>query len=244
MVVCPSGFWAYRHAVGVPSSDSPPIDVMTGDAGEVRSDTASHISFTGKPRMVIGEATSLTDHQQHVAVLQRSGYVNPEDIYDDRERLFVALDGAHPQVVYFYCHGGVSKGTPFLQIGPTNSKPITPQNVQVQFYWPDDRPLVFLNGCRTTALTPKDAYQFVSAFVGEPRACGVIGTEVTIVEDLAQPFAELFFEEFRPADGCSETVGEAIRLTRLRLLSRENPLGLVYSPFVMPDVRLVEHTTN
>lgn len=240
MVVCPSGFWAYRHRIGTPCSSLPSVDLLTGDPTEIQNDSVSHIPFTSRPQMVVGHAASLSDFAPHLSELQALDGIEISQVVSDREQLFPTLEEAHPQVVYFYCHGGVAGTLPFLEIGDRGSTLITPETIQTQCYWPDDRPLVFLNGCRTTALSPHDAHEFVTAFTGEPMASGVIGTEVTIVEDLARPFAEFFFSELQPgADGRSQTLGEAIRRARLRLLGNSNPLGLVYSPFVMPDVRLV-----
>jgi hypothetical protein len=113
-----------------------------------------------------------------------------------------------------------------------------------ELYWPTTRPLVFINGCRSTELEPGEAHDFVSAFVIEPRASGVIGTEVAISEELAQPFAECFFEQMMAirSDGRSEGIGEAVRRARLHLLGTGNPLGLVYIPFIQADVRLIDTT--
>jgi len=36
-----------------------------------------------------------------------------------------------------------------------------------------------------------------------------------------------------------DTIGKAVRDTRLALLARGNPLGLVYIPYVRPGLRLV-----
>ena len=67
-------------------------------------------------------------------------------------------------------------------------------------------------------------------------ASGVIGTEITIFESLATLFAEAFFQEFVVK---RRSAGEAIRRARLSLLRRcLNPLGLVYLPFVLPDLHL------
>lgn len=97
------------------------------------------------------------------------------------------------------------------------------------------------HGCRTTALLPEDTHSFVRAITEEPKASGIIGTEVAITEDLARPFAEHVFKALTSVEGgTSVTIGEAVRAARLRLLSHANPLGLVYSPFISPDIRLQE----
>jgi hypothetical protein len=97
---------------------------------------------------------------------------------------------------------------------------------------------VFINGCNTTSLEPKAAFDFVSSFVQEVHAAGVIGTEITVFEPLARAFAEAALERF--LNGAP--IGEAVRQARLSLLKDGNPLGLVYVPFVIGSLRLVSQT--
>jgi hypothetical protein len=66
------------------------------------------------------------------------------------------------------------------------------------------------------------------------NAAGVIGTEITIFEPLACTFAEKFAALFL----AGVPIGEAVRRVRLAILSEENPLGLVYIPFVLASAAL------
>jgi hypothetical protein len=84
--------------------------------------------------------------------------------------------------------------------------------------------LVFINGCHTTALEPEKAIQFITPFIENAKAAGVIGTEITIFEPLASVFGEESLRRFLD----SETIGHAVRSARLKLLKDGNPLGLVY----------------
>jgi hypothetical protein len=157
---------------------------------------------------------------------------------DNREQALRDLSTRQPDLVYFYCHGGVSLSVPYLRVGRGTTGPvITPDNLfESQVRWKASQPLVFLNGCRTTELDPEQAVEFVSFFVEDAWARGVIGTEITAFEDLARPFAEeclrRFLVEYQP-------IGEAVRGARLALLRERNPLGLAYILFVLPSVRLV-----
>ncbi len=101
--------------------------------------------------------------------------------------------------------------------------------------WRSPRPLVFLNGCHTTALDPGQALSFPARLVEVAAAAGVIGTEITNFEPLASAFAEECLARFLGG----EAIGEAVRAARLALLAQANPLGLIYIPFVLPSVRLV-----
>ena len=105
--------------------------------------------------------------------------------------------------------------------------------------WDITRPLVFINGCHTTALEPEQAIEFISPFIENANAAGVIGTEITIFEPLATVFAEECLRRFLN----DAPIGEAIRGARLKLLKNANPLGLVYIPYVIADLHLIEQET-
>jgi hypothetical protein len=142
-------------------------------------------------------------------------------------------------VLYFYCHGGVSKGNvPFLQIDPSDKQLLTLTSLVFDDADPYRLPrtIVVINGCETTALEPDRAMSLVSALMQNIGAMGVIGTEITINEELATAFGKLFLTNLRqPME-----VGQAVRRARLALLKQGNPLGLVYLPLIPSDARLVE----
>jgi hypothetical protein len=142
--------------------------------------------------------------------------------------------GAH--LLYFYCHGGVQDKVPFLKVGGPEERGITGDLLfSERIRWTSPRPLVFINGCRTTALEPETAIELVGSLVRRAHASGVIGTEITVFEPLARDFAEAYLVRF--LDGA--TVGAAVRGARLALLARGNPLGLAYIPFTLESLRLV-----
>jgi hypothetical protein len=85
----------------------------------------------------------------------------------------------------------------------------------------------------TSALDPAQAIQFVTAFVENGHASGVIGTEITVFEPLAIEFAQEFFSQVVVEN---KRVGEAVGSARLALLNRKNPRGLAYVPFAAPDL--------
>ena len=150
-------------------------------------------------------------------------------------RLSTSFGRASPHIVYFYCHGGVANQRPFIQVGPDNKELIFSSDLRARHVkWETPRPLVFINGCHTTALEPREAHELVSGFVTIARASGVIGTEITIFEPLARGFAEAFLRAF--AGG--STVGEAVRSARLDLLQQANPLGLAYTAYALANLKL------
>jgi hypothetical protein len=232
-VVCPSGFWGYRHAFGMPLSI------------ENRPEIVQEISYQRLLQITVGVSTDpafteLAAHEQalrslrpewHETDIKNTGwyYANNSDT------VFRLLNQAQSHLIYFYCHGGVNDEIPYLSVG-YNEPVITPDNLYQVTSWRDQGPLVFINGCKTTAMEPKLAIAFAQAFINGLGASGVIGTEISIFEPLACAFAENCLRYFLGG----LPIGEAIRRARLVLLKQANPLGLVYVPFVIGDLRLVD----
>jgi CHAT domain len=225
-VVCASGFWGYRHALGMPVS-------VAGTA----PDLPAEIAYAKGPHLAVAVSTDpafvmRSGHEKKLRAL-RAGV---EWRYaDSRAEALSLLKEGGAEIVYFYCHGGVADDIPFIQVGALDERGITRDLLRREaIRWSSPRPLVFINGCHTTALEPEKAIEFVSALVENAQASGVIGTEITVFEPLASAFAEECLRRF--LDG--EPLGEAVRGARLALLAAGNPLGLAYIPFAMAGLRL------
>jgi hypothetical protein len=221
-VVCPSGFWGFRHEIGMP------YPIKNGLA------MATEVGYRSAPHMDIAfyQFPTASDH------FDRLGGLGFEiERQSTREGAITMFRGSQPQLVYFYCHGVLKDATtPLLKIG-TEAMPgyFDTSNFRAnRIRWATERPLVMINGCHTTALSPKYALSFVQTFVEQVAAAGVIGTEITVFEPLAQAFAESFLALFRSGS----TLGVAVRTSRLRLLAAGNPLGLVYQPFAYAGLKL------
>jgi hypothetical protein len=224
-VVCPSGFWGFRHDIGMPY----PVRARGPEL-------ATSISYTGQPVMEAGYFADFGMVQGHLKQISALGYQLTS--IGSRKELFKALREQKPQMVYFYCHGVESDTIPYLWIGKqSETEYIATDNfANYEIDWPEQRPLVFINGCHTTALTPEKALSFVKTFVEDTSASGVIGTEITIFEPLATAFAESFMQLF----AAGVPLGRAIRAARLDLLGKANPLGLVYMPHAYAGLRMVK----
>ena len=158
------------------------------------------------------------------------------NLAETRSDTLTMLKSTNPHLVYFYCHGGEKEGIPFIKVGKEKEREITPDNLFNEgIWWEHPQPLVFLNGCHTTALEPKMGLNFVASFVKTHNAAGVIGTEIAIVEQLARSFAEDCLNRYL-VEG--KTIGEAVRETRLKLLKQGNPLGLIYVIYANASLRL------
>ena len=220
-VICPSGFWGFRHSIGMP----------LGSASEINHE----ILFQQTPELTVSVFPSLDEWPLHKDTLKK---LIPAvwNISNTRADTLTKLKLTSPHVVYFYCHGGLKGSTQYIRVGNKNEKGITPDNLfNAGIWWESPQPLVFINGCHTTALEPKMALNFVSGFIKMHNAAGVIGTEITIFEPLARSFAEDCLYRFLVR---GKTIGDAVREARLKLLKGGNPLGLVYNIYANASLRL------
>lgn len=226
-VVCPSGFWGFRHFLGFPYS------------GELTNEDNLLIKYTDNSRVVISVSKdpALVERDNHLNNIQDFFSSVTCSYVDSREKTLAILKEYNPAVVYFYCHGGKINDIPFLQVGDANDPGITPDNILMKnIYWKNPQPFVFINGCNTAHIGAKSFMEFTSAFIKVANALGVMGTEVTVFEPLACKFAEIFFEHFMTGN----TVGVSVRSARLTLLREMNPLGLVYTPYSVASVKIIK----
>ncbi|WNG56523.1 hypothetical protein F0U59_18500 [Archangium gephyra] len=224
-VICPSGFWGFRHELGLALS-MPHL-----------REAPTHIPYADPRHVAVGLSTDerLTHREAHVDTLRTQHTAAHWRCEESREEVLTLLKTTQPHLVYFYCNGGVTEDdSPFIQVGPCDERGITRDNLDTyEIEWGETRPLVFINGCYTTALEPEIALNLVAGFLETAQASGVLGTEITVFEDTARDFAEHCLEGLFKGD----TVGRAVRDARRALLQRGNPLGLVYIPFVLPGLR-------
>jgi hypothetical protein len=155
----------------------------------------------------------------------------------DRKKIVDMLNDKELAAIYFYCHAGGSakEGTRLIFQGPGE----TDREVEIKpadltgDKWPL-RPLVFLNGCNTAGYSPRALSRFFQKLVDDRAAAGVIGTEITVREQLACEMAKRFFLRF--LDGM--TAGPALLNARRALLAKNNPLGLVYTLYASAGLKL------
>ena len=187
--------------------------------------------------MSVSTDPNFRERPKHVEALRGLQLATADEYADNRDASVNLMKATKSQIVYFYCHGGLTKdGVPFLSVGSTSGDWLTTTvlyNNRVR--WRDNRPLVFINGCHTTAVTPKYALSFVQTFVQTSNAAGVVGTEITIFEPIATTFGEECLKQFLQG---GKTLGEAVRGARLKMLQNGNPLGLVYIPYAVPGLKV------
>lgn len=233
-MICPSGFWGYRHSLGLPltldgtKKDIPPVIELKDDL-QMFACISTDPMFKRRD-LHLGRLKAL---KNTLKFEQDAGY----------KAIVKRLKKTTPHLLYFYCHGGIRANTnlPYLEIGESDK--FGPEAlIGERISWKGPNPLVFINGCHTTSLNPEITLDFVSSFVQQNGAAGVIGTEITIFEPLAAKFAEECLSRFIGAAPHNESMplGRAVRGARLELLKQGNPLGLVYIPYAVGTLRLQE----
>ncbi len=225
-VICPSGFWGFRHLIEQPLSiqkEGP------GPAGNV----VLSIDAPNPVPCLVGFSQRLRDIDDHEGELRGLGHLRL-DIKRTKGAIGSALQRQDLGIVYLYCHGGRRSSRTWLGIGGKNERIYTSDLHAWKVRWPRIHPLVFINGCETAAVTPDDLLPF-NRILARSRAAGVIGTEISIPERLARfcgrKILHAFVEEAQDA-------GTALRSLRLTLLQRYNPLGLAYTGYCSANLHL------
>ncbi|HEX2270539.1 MAG TPA: hypothetical protein VHH35_13425 [Pyrinomonadaceae bacterium] len=235
-MICPSGFWGYRHSLGLPltldgtNKDIPPVIELKDNLQMIACVSTDPLFKKRDP------------HLDRLKALKNTIRFERDEGY---KAIVKRLKKTTPHLLYFYCHGGIRANTnlPYLEIGESDK--FGPEAlIGERISWKGPNPLVFINGCHTTSLNPEITLDFVSSFVQQNGAAGVVGTEITIFEPLAAKFAEECLSRFIGAAPHNESMplGKAVRGARLELLKQGNPLGLVYIPYAVGTLRLQEQS--
>jgi len=230
-IVCPYGFWGFKHIIEQPTQPG---------GKKAFSDLATEVKIKDVPVFKMPLANELiTKTPDHIKNMRNMQFQS----LDSHKKIILALDPeanpAEPQLMYFFCHGKYDQYmNPYLQIGDNES--LLPTELEeLNFRWKNSKGLVFLNGCHTVDMKPKDLSTLMAPFV-KAYASGIIGTEIPVHTHLATEFGEAFFMRLIPKNGSGQRVGKIIKDLRLELLIRYNPLGLVYTPYCSADLHLLK----
>ena len=242
-VACPLHFWGFTQVLEAPPQQ------MEGESDEPQAE-ATVINPNGPLQLAAGLNARLALHGKHwnELTLLANNWNQPNKIADwspplyDNNKILDLLRTIEPDFIYFYCHargGQVDEektNPPFLEFqepDPSNPGPVRPQDFSGDPAWAH-RPLVFLNACGTLGYSPDALSPFLKSLVNDRSAAGVLGTEVPVAEALAGEFAKEFILRFIGG----EKAGKAVLEARRALLSRKNPLGLVYTLFAPADLTI------
>ena len=238
-IVCPYGFWGLKHIIEQPSGA---IHKQDGQWKFNQSDT---VIVHRDCNIGVGVTYDIAQskRERHIGRITNplQAHLNPQTPANNRDSVLEMLHS--PEIVYFLCHGETDVDQiPYLSIGDHVNDPshqIYPNTLEQWgdkldlHAWQTTRPLVFINGCHTAELQPGIVLNFVSAFT-DLGASGVIGTEVSVLADMAMLIGELVLS--RITNGMQ--VGQAIREMRWELANRGNLLGLAYTPYSLANLRV------
>lgn len=229
-VVCPYGFWGFRHIIEQPTWPG-------GDAAF--ANLILQIKIPAQPVFAMPLASELQSIEPaHVQGMKDINFKFLNSFAEIEKALNSENEPPplNPHILYFFCHGKYdSYQNPYLQVGTDDA--LRPADLEEwALKWDDSHGLVFINGCHTVDLSPKDLSAIMSPFV-KAHASGIIGTEITVHTFLAREFAQGFFKLLLPNGNPGQKVGTIIRDLRLELLMKYNPLGLVYTPYCSADLQ-------
>lgn len=242
-VVCPLQFWGFKHVVEIPPKQ---IDTKAKSktAGAVNpSSVQTAIKVNGSARIVAGVNGSLGSESLHFTNLAKLKTKFPLSNLKQQytfANLGSELAKSPLHIAYFFCHaeGGTKVANRIVLQEPAQNAPeyvpfIKFGNLFNGNKW-DPPALVFLNACKSANYSPEALSPFLSTFVDTLGASGVIGTEVDVWDVFAAEIGNIFLEKFLNG----EAAGISLLKARRVLLSKNNPLGLVYTLFAAADLHL------
>ncbi|HEY0725787.1 MAG TPA: hypothetical protein VGD41_17670, partial [Pyrinomonadaceae bacterium] len=247
-IICPYGFWGLNHVIEQPI---PALERLPDGTYVLRDATDKIVMGLTNLDLSIGVThdVSPADVTKHLTRLRGINplRLQPANPADDRDKVRGMLNEA--MVVYFLCHGeyDTTRSLPYLSIGLRDTQEIHriyPDTLQAWAdaadlkAWGKQHPLIFINGCHTTNLTPGEVLNFVTA-LGFAGAGGVIGTEISVLASVAIEVAESLFEKI--AGNMPVPVGEAMYQTRWELANKGNLLGLAYSLYCLANLHVTKN---
>ncbi|MDX1503921.1 MAG: CHAT domain-containing protein, partial [Thermoanaerobaculia bacterium] len=229
-VICPSGFWGFRHTIEVPLSISRNGNGAGGQGSPLKAIAAGN--SVELCMAAFKDFKEVGRHEKRLRAIQKLQVAGP--LF---QKLAVArtLKAGGLHILYFYCHGdrqpALSPPT-VLRLG-TDSRPdyVYATDTAEFVRWQKTRPIVLINGCHTLDATPDDLVSFNKS-LSEGGAGAVIGTEIKVPEKLAADAGEKLIAAL--VGGAP--LGRALWEYRLGLLLDHNPLGLVYTAYGHSDL--------
>jgi hypothetical protein len=247
-VVCPKHFWGFKHIIELPPQQTTTPQENGQQQGGSRQGREQQTCILTSPptQMTAGLHAHLPLFDKHLQELEdliREPSINAEwrSRASHRDLILKNLKDTDLDLIYFYCHASdkdASKGKvhPYLEFQDEDEDSPGMLNAAALDHnqlWAH-HPLVFLNGCRTAGFSPRAISPFITKLVEGRGAAGVIGTEISVWEELAGEMALRFFREFLSGS----TAGEALLSARRALLAKYNPLGLIYTLYAAANLRL------
>ena len=241
--VCPFGFWGLRHRIEQPPSHiAPPAEPALDGPDPLhaasRRTTAIRRPAGDARRLGVAWWPHFDDRvRTHLETLVALG---PAEVESERARILALLERGQKQIYYFFCHGAGENLSFVLQVGPGkvgDTIKVGDLNHRKYTWSPDGpAPLVFLNGCNTTAFRGDTINKLIDR-LRAMGASGVVGTEIPVHTHLAEDVGQRVIDEL----AAGRPLGPAFLAMRRGLLRAQyNPLGLAYAFFGADQLHLCD----
>jgi hypothetical protein len=242
-VVCPLEFWGFKHVVEIPPKQVNTKTQSQTPATSKPTAIETTIKVKGNARVVAGVNGTLGSESGHFGALAKLQTKFPIDAFKQQytfTNLRTELTKPPVHIAYFFCH---AEGGPTTDSRIVLQEPKTNLPEFVLWYqfsqlggkkkW-NPPALVFMNACQSVNFSPEALSPFLQSFVDDLGASGLIGTEIAVWDVFAAEVGGLFLESFLNGDPAGMSLLKARRV----LLSKKNPLGLVYTLFASADLHL------
>lgn len=227
----PRKLWGYRFVTSYNLLDTGETSVQFGELRRAHRNGPPFVSVnlnSSIERAFAGRAFQPIRYHKDFCTSRLSGwslgevYDSPDDIYGQ----LLAPEG-QATFLYLYCHG--SNTAPFAQgneelLEIYDKVQVKPNALRAAPGSYARAPIVFLNSCLSSEISPLSFSTFHSVFRGR-KAMGIIGTAIKMPATFGAAFGCKLIESY--VDG--KPLGVAIYALRRELLDRGNPLGLFYS---------------
>jgi hypothetical protein len=233
--LCPFGFWGYRYKIEILTPTETPATSIRCSSGASAVVGVTHVGIRRK---------QMENHIKTLAETFHNGAGLKLRETATKKELRRLIERDIP-ILYFLCHGKRRQNITVLSIGRDDRVPPGDLMGWMQVasmrgrdpMWSNPQPLVFINACGSTKITPQDLVDYLGAFVRSGNAAGLIGTEVKIERTQAMELAQEFFAELFEPDAC---VDNALHHVRMSFLADGNLFGLVYTPYCFADLAMVK----
>jgi len=135
-------------------------------------------------------------------------------------------------ILHFACHADYAEGGPHFVI--TRQFEVSLKKLEAYECHVQGNPVVFLNACRTSQVNPTYFRSLARHFLSS-GARALIATECEVPDSFAADFSKEIYRRFLR----HKPLGECVFAARHHFQSKfKNPLGLLYSLYGPPNVRL------
>lgn len=229
-IVCPWGFWGFRYVLEHPPAWSSGTTAPSLPEAITNRRPLS-LSFVSDP--------TFPSRDDHLRRLEVPGEIDVSKVetLSELQRVWTSRPEGF-DLVHFFTHHVLDPGTgaPALLLGDEYLTEVHLSGLNLKW---SHHPLVILAGCSSGVAHSLSApSSLISAF----RICGasgVVGTECTVRDNVADGLMGAFLEDLF----AGEPIGPALLAMRQRTLRQGNsPAGLAYSLFALSGLRFLDVT--